>query len=282
MATNLALWWSWLCLVGLLNLGLWWAAARALRRDKTPETYALRRAQLALSAVYVAVTAFRGFLPRADVQRICLVDSYLSSILVGRTLATFAELCFALQWALFVRALGDDSGDRYVRAVSRVLVPLIVGAEISSWYAVLTTNFLGNALEQSTWTLCGALIASTYLRTWPQADPELRRFLLTTAAVIACFLTFMCSVDIPLYVTRWRADQAAGLAYMPWQEGLRDAAERWIVTHDWDDWRAEAAWMGLYFSVGVWTSLGLTRAPQLARELTPQGSRNRSLHALRR
>jgi len=36
---------------------------------------------------------------RADVQRITLVESWLSSVLVGRTVATKAELCFASQWA---------------------------------------------------------------------------------------------------------------------------------------------------------------------------------------
>jgi hypothetical protein len=39
--------------------------------------------------------------------------------------------------------------------------------------------------------------------------------------------------------------------------GLYDVSTRWIVTHDFGQWKDEMAWMGLYFSVAVWSSLGL-------------------------
>ena len=32
---------------------------------------------------------------------------------------------------------------------------------------------------------------------------------------------------------------------------------RWIVTHDLGQWKDEIAWMSLYFSAAVWSSLGL-------------------------
>ena len=40
-------------------------------------------------------------------------------------------------------------------------------------------------------------------------------------------------------------------------EGLRDVRTRWIVTHDIAEWREEIAWMSLYFSLAVWSSLAL-------------------------
>jgi hypothetical protein len=49
---------------------------------------------LFLSAAYVFACAFRSFLPRADIQRICLFDTWLSSVTVGRSVATVAEICF--------------------------------------------------------------------------------------------------------------------------------------------------------------------------------------------
>jgi hypothetical protein len=51
-----------------------------------------------LCGAYVFGCAFRSFLPRADVQRICLFDTWLSSVIVGRSVATVAEVCFAAQW----------------------------------------------------------------------------------------------------------------------------------------------------------------------------------------
>ena len=61
---------------------------------------------LLLCAAYVFGCAFRSFLPRADVQRICLFDTWLSSVVVGRSVATVAEICFAVQWAIVLHRLG--------------------------------------------------------------------------------------------------------------------------------------------------------------------------------
>jgi hypothetical protein len=40
-------------------------------------------------------------------------------------------------------------------------------------------------------------------------------------------------------------------------EGFRDARTRWIVTHDFPQWKDEIAWMSLYFTTAVWASLAL-------------------------
>jgi hypothetical protein len=65
---------------------------------------------LLLCAAYVFGCAFRSFLPRADVQRICLFDTWLSSVMIGRSLATVAEVCFAAQWAIVLHQLGTMTG----------------------------------------------------------------------------------------------------------------------------------------------------------------------------
>lgn len=90
-----SIWWGCLLLVSSINVILWLAVARHLLKKN------LRLEVLAcLSAVYVFGCAFRAVLPRADVQRICLFDNWLSSVLVGRSIATVAEVCFAAQWAV--------------------------------------------------------------------------------------------------------------------------------------------------------------------------------------
>ena len=40
-----------------------------------------------------------------------------------------------------------------------VIVPLILVEECCSWYAVITTNYLGNAIENSLWAVTFTLIA---------------------------------------------------------------------------------------------------------------------------
>jgi hypothetical protein len=274
MSFDIRVWWAALSAVAAVNFVIWWLAARSLQRTQASSpseqtTYAARRTQLLLAFVYVAVCAFRSFLPRADVQRICLVDTSLSSVFVGRTVATIAELCFAMQWSLFLQRSGVAVSDNVVRSIGRALFPMIVWAEIASWYAVVSTNFLGNVLEQSTWTLGGTLIGFCYFRLYPRADPALRLFLRRTSPIVAAFIYFMCTVDIPHYYVRWAADQQANKQYLALGQGLYDAATRWHVTYDWSQWSDEVAWMSLYFSVGVWLSIAFSHAPLGASRTAP-------------
>src|SRR6202042_1826437 len=68
---------------------------------------------------------------------------------------------------------------------------------------------------------------------------------------------FLMTVDVPMYLSRWRAGLADGSKPMRPLEGLRDVSTRWVVTHDLAEWKDEIAWMSLYFSMAVWASLAL-------------------------
>ena len=74
--------------------------------------------------------AYRSVLPVFDVQRLCMFDTWLSSVIVGRSVATLAELCFAAQWALVLHGTARLAGSRPVRGVARAVLPLIVLAEL--------------------------------------------------------------------------------------------------------------------------------------------------------
>ena len=43
-------------------------------------------------------------------------------------------------------------------------------------------------------------------------------------------------------------------------EGMVDVCRRWTVSYRWEDWRNEVPWMSLYFTFGVWSSIGLVYA----------------------
>jgi len=73
----------------------------------------------------------------------------------------------------------------------------------------------------------------------------------------------MFLVDVPMYWSRWMEDQAAGRHQLDLAQGLFDVSERRVVSHHWDDWKNEIAWMSLYFSVAVWLSIALVHAPVL-------------------
>ncbi len=252
-------WWGMLTLVSGANIAVWFMLYRQLHGQTVGTSAGAWGVELmlALSAAYVFGCAFRSILPRADVQRICLFDTWLSSVFVGRSVATVAEIAFAAQWAVILHQLGTLTGADTTVAAAWVIVPLIVIAECFSWHAVLTTKYLNNAIENSIWAVVFFIVGVGLCRLLPEFDGAVRAILIVTIVGIACYLAFLMTVDVPMYMNRWRAGVADGNPLLHPLEGLRDVRTRWIVTHDIAEWREEIAWMSLYFSLAVWSSLAL-------------------------
>jgi hypothetical protein len=264
-SSGVAAWWTVLCAVAVINACGWhWTAHRVARQSAIADASVgrFRRRQLWLSAVFVLGCGFRSLIPRADVQRFGLIDSWLSSVLIGRSVATAAEVCFAAQWALMLHAAARGVGSRFGVAVAWLLVPLVAVAEVCSWSAVLTTCYLGNVAEESLWALAASLLVAGGLIVWARRRAARGPFLSAALALGILYIIFMISCDIPMYLSRWQADEARGRAYLALGQGLRDAWSRRLVTFSWEEWRAEIPWMTLYFSVCVWWSLALVHAPR--------------------
>ena len=262
---SVLVWWTILCAVSVVNLGVWRASATALERQKErvdPAVYVFQRRQLLLSAVYVLGCGFRAIVPRADVQRIGLFDSWISSVMVGRSVATVAELCFMAQWALLLHKSASDAGCRVGIVIARLLVPLIAVAELCSWSAVLTTSYLGNVAEESIWAFSGGLLIVGGLALWSRCRARSRPFLGAALVFGVAYVTFMATVDIPMYTSRWLADTANGREYLSLVDGFWDVWARRNVTFAWEAWRTEIPWMSLYFSVVVWFSIALVHIPR--------------------
>lgn len=252
-------WWTFLCAVATLNVLAWVLTARRLRggQGAAAEGDGTVRLQLLLSAGYVAGCAYRSVLPVYDIQRLCLVDTWASSVIVGRSVATIAELCFAAQWAVLLAGASIVARSRAGRWVAAGIVPVIALAECFSWHAVLTTSNLGHVVEESLWALAAAAAALT-LFALAQRHAGRARLLLRAAGLAGlCYTAYMVAVDVPMYWQRWLADEAGGRAYLGVAQGLADASRRWVVSHRWAHWRSEVVWMSLYFSVAVWISIGL-------------------------
>jgi hypothetical protein len=198
-----------------------------------------------------------------DVPRICLHDTWMSRIFVGRLIATGAELCFIAQWALLLREAGTGAGGGLATSVARMLVPIIVVAELLSWFAVLTTSYLLHAAENSLWTLAAVLVVAGFASVWSHVDEKSRRFLTVAVAGGASYITFMMFVDVPMYLSRWQADLVAGHEYLSLREGMAEVIERCIVTRGWAAWHEDVEWLSLYFTVAVWASIALVHVPPL-------------------
>jgi len=265
MTVSVQTWWMVLSLVAVLNIAAWFVSARVLARRHdhffSSGLHRQRRWMLWLSAAYVAGCAFRSFLPRIDLERICLVQSGLSNMLVGRSVATVAELCFIAQCALLLHQAGSSTDGRFVKMVALLLLPIIFVAECASWYAILSTNYFGHVVENSIWTFSALLLLASLVLLWPHSTRPQRHFLNAMIIFAIGYILFMTNVDVPMYWSRWNADQIAGMNYLPLLQGFRDAYQPCVVNFSWDIWRMEIPWMTLYFTVAVWVSISLAHVP---------------------
>src|ERR1700692_1171143 len=194
MSDGVVSWWSLLCAVAVLNILAWCMSAMAHTRRRAviaPEAYSAQRLQLQLSAVYVFGCAFRSVLPVFDGPRICLFNSWLSSVVVGRSVATCAELCFVAQWAVMLRETSRATDSVLGKIASLAVVPIIAVAEACSWYSVLTTSNLGHVAEESIWGLSAALLVTSMVVIWARCTAAFRPVLLGCCVVGAASAAFM-------------------------------------------------------------------------------------------
>jgi len=247
-------WWALLRAIAVLNILIWAYTCAPLAGGGTLLSY-----QVALSGVYVAVCAFRSWLPRIDLERWCLIDSPLSSMFLGRTAATVAEVAFAAQVAICLHRVGELSGLVWIEQVSYAVVPLLALAQCFCWYSVITLNHMGHAIEQSLWTLTMAGVGLCLAGAISRLSGGVLLFAWIGAIFSMVFVLFMSFVDVPMYLRRWRAGRLERRAYLSLREGVRDALYRRITTRDWATWRPEVAWLTSYFSVAVWLSIALVQ-----------------------
>jgi hypothetical protein len=262
------LWWALLSSISLFNVAAWLYTYRTLDAVNNGGQHPYQRYQLYLSGIYVFVCAYRSVLPRIDLERYTLFDTFASSIFLGRAAATIAEVAFSCQIALFIHQLAEVHGHPLARLLAIALVPMIVIAQCFCWCGVVTLNHLYHAIEESIWAFSSLLVGS-FMASLAIYHPEragLYSLGLIGAGLSAIFFVFMVTVDVPMYIRRWkegRRKMAKGskLVYMDSFEGAEDAWQRRVVKKNWDVWREESVWLTGYFSSAVWLSLYLVHMP---------------------
>lgn len=260
-----AIWWMALSTAGVLNI-LFWIWTRVYRFSDVSikilfQQPTNRQNVIWYSMFYVFVCAFRSWFPRADVQRICVWDTWLSSVFLGRSVATVAELAFVFQWSLVLGFYGSEVKDSMVTRISKIIFPVILVAEICSWYAVITTHYLGNAIEESLWALTYSMILISLIQLQKKLVGALKLAAQFAVGGCALYVLFMVTVDVPMYLHRLGLDRVSQKPHLGFWEGLVDLNQRWIVTHSIADWKSEIPWQTLYFTAAVLVSIALCYVP---------------------
>lgn len=245
-------WWGLLCALAGLNVGLWLLVWQA-----SPGSDPYVAWHIPLSGVYVLVCAYRSVLPRVDLERLVLVDSFLSSIVLGRTAATVAEICFAVQIGLLVHQLGAMAGLPIVQQVAWAIPVFMTVAQGFCWHSVLTLNHITQAVESLLWAAGFSLTAALLAIVAGHSSGWVQSTAIVGLAGSLAFVTFVLAVDAPMYLRRHREGRARGLSYLSLAGGARDACFRRVPSRQWAAWKEDALWLTPYFSLGAWVSIAM-------------------------
>lgn len=249
MDKNTWVWWTGLRIVSVLNIGL-----LIITVSFAPET-PNGLTHLICAAIYTVVCAFRSFFPRVDLERTVLIDHPFSSIVLGRSCATVAEMAFTVQCAVFAASIATHN-----HWVPYVLLPLIAVAQLCCWTGVLTLNHLWHAAEELLWGAAMILLAFVFI--WALPGSGIFAVLLPLGIVGCAMGGFvMLILDVPMYFKRRREAIQGGEKVFGIVEGFRDATTRREATGDWSVWKHEVAWMTPYFSACVWLSIAAVWLP---------------------
>ena len=245
-------WWVFLTSLSFINIILWFLLNKQSLKNKKNTNL-----MVWLCFIYVIVCAYRSILPRADVQRMMLFDTWFSSVLLGRTAATIAELAFVAQWVIILKQLSKIYHNDLVKKISLLPLPLITVAEVFSWYGVTIGFNMAHAIEETLWGITFSLILLSFIVLMPKFDSSMKK--IGSLIIVGC-LAFGCVmflVDVPMYYKRYLLDIEAGKSFPDLTTGLSEITFKSIVSWEYGLWKDEIPWMTGYFTMAVYSSLGL-------------------------
>jgi hypothetical protein len=250
-------WWILMSSIGVINIIFW---LLILKKQSF-------NSWLFSGGLYVLGCSTRSFIPRSDIDRVVMFDHFFSSVFVGRTIATIAELGFIAQWAIVLSLIAQEVKDKNILFISRIIFPMIAIAEIFSWYASITTNTLGSVFEESLWGLSFLFIFFALLAVRKYLVPRLRLWALAFSAGILIYVIYMFTIDVPFYYSKWQEGLLNNKSYDFLGTGIFKMMNQWKVSRQYQDWQYEFLWQGLYFSFGVWASLALNLIPPKIKDI---------------
>ena len=195
-----------------------------------------------------------------------MFDFYLSCAVIGRTLATIAELCFISQISILINELSEDVlnfsslGLKLNRFCAYLIFVLILIAETISWIGILTKNQLFNCGEESLWMISILIALICFMNIFINRKKNsnnvyLNLFFFLFFLVGTMFVLYMFLVDILMYYKRWKLSEDKNMKYLGIIEGYYDASYCHELTKNYSEWKEDIMWMTPYFSFCVWASI---------------------------
>ena len=216
--------------------------------------------------IYTYICAIRAIWPRVEGPNICLSNEFISLPIIGRTLATFAEVCFAVLFVMVTNKLIlNSSKNNFLKNYNFLLyswngslVYLIVLAQIFCWIGIITTNPKYNVYEESIWTFFGISKIIIYFLIYYHLGYKQKNLKYTIPIILICllvFIFFMIKVDVPMYMKR--ANEHKENKNLSFLQGIINICKCSKITCFYNDWKEDIPWLSAYFTFAVWFAFGL-------------------------
>lgn len=200
--------------------------------------------------IFFAVSSFRCAFPNRYNGNVVLRDTWLSSILLTRALATAAEVSWIYQLAYVARMLNVADADLWlVDALGVSMVAACVIAQVCVWVSVLSCTAALMFWEEVGWF--AIFLFNTILNWRAPPSSALAHAAWISLAFAVPYLPFQLFLHLPALSVHRRRELDSGKRPTPTWAGLRRAAFERHATVEWARWggNVTALWMFSYWTL---------------------------------
>jgi hypothetical protein len=220
-----------------------------------------------LVAIYVLVCAIRSLWPRLDTKCTCVFNNKISSPLVGRSLATIAEMAFIILIVMITntilnivqKSIGNTHFIETLKILNLMIIPTIFIAQLTCWYGITTKNYFWEIIEGALWTYSIGILFIVYFYIYIKTVGKnisnnrvrfITPFLPYILIITAFHLLFMFLNYMPLMFK----NNLLNKNHIPFWQGLSELSCN-KVSKKYKDWKKDIPWLTGYFSISVWVSI---------------------------
>ncbi len=262
-----------MAIINLTNLAL---CARTFAQTQYPPDdpdRVYRQCMRLMGIIFTLVGAYRAVFVSKYITQAAWFDSMANSSLLIRGLAFFAEVSFSGQIALAMTRVNRDLSLRPTK-LPYFMWGCIILAQFFATTGVITKAQTAFAIEETLWSIGFLAVIPLALTQWRRASQLDGRFALlknfTRINLLWCLGYCTWGLTLNLALGIWPeaiAQIKTGLP--PIQYGLSAIQNAWSVVHEtkaWGDWGfGFLLWHSGYFSVCVWISIFMMKAPRALR-----------------
>jgi hypothetical protein len=289
-------WYSCVVAIAAVNAGVFLflsmhqssGAEKDNKEDQELEGYKKHMSRLA--GVYVLISFYRTVFLTTSGNRWVWHDTPFSSVLLGRGLATIAELSFVHQLVACTNFCNKQVHEasvkldnrkapeglhKYTEAVMQAMLPLIGLGELFALCGVLNGDRMWFLFDQSCWLLAFALAAPAFYHVFRASrilskeahvcthSASAETFALLAMILSTVYVLWLVINSLPSWWRRYQWQQDNGVPTMKFGTGFIDALVFRVQTRHWKVWRHTVIYLPAFLTITSWSSILMSFAPRL-------------------